>query len=538
MKYKRLILPLIVVGLGGILLGSFFFPPGKPGAEPPSRGGGSSGASPSGASTHSQSATQVDQKEKQGNSTKATTKNAGSTASCFAVQALQHARNLIKSDSYDNYVKATYFLTCALTHEPHNMEAVRQYHRVVKKIAELERKRGNLESALSRLEMLKEFLHRHTAYSSPGDIEELLRLANEIDGLIQKWSEQTPPSPGISLSEIEQKLQALEQFAERDSGVTSQGIQERIQEVLELEDALSLLEDSAVSSIKVRIARTRVRKVLENLRVQERFMALEKSFNELLNASDHRAKTPTAAAYYLQLCEGIVREMLALRNRLPDSWAVRVDGALEKLEKAAADLKKKRSQKIWQDFRSQKHNWKGYLFPRSFDDALKRIQQWTPPKEAKPDGSCQRQIETIQELIRALGEVATKVEDPDIAKEIHSYLKELSEKLRTVIELQRIRYSQWALQEIKTAYEEYKKATGTFGDDEKAIAAAMVDHLGHIDVNLLPYETSRILNEVFNTCFEELDLENDTQEVDSKLEVTTELARKRNEGEIKKLSDF
>ena len=458
------------------------------------------------------------------------------TSSLLAQRALGRAKKCIKERKL---TLATYYLTCAVTHDPSNMEAVREYHNVVTQIARNDYQQNRRSSAIEKLRALSDFLRQHTAHVLPDHIEELLKIADDVEKRIADWSRQTSIQEARpSQTETEERLAELKQIANKGLFQNNR-LSEYLAAARSLREEIELYFPSLVPEIE---------RVLRRLEANRHFLSQSaafetflRSFSEFCEASSTEKTIKGAqsqllrAAYTLQHCEALVRDWMALRSRLPSDLQTRVDEAVVQLNEAATKLQEKRSSVAWREFMTTEPT----AFSGTVEKLLQSIRRWRAPADAAPDGDCQKQIERIQAVMREAGSISAHLEHPKYKDKLQALIKELTKSMRIAVEAQRNRYSLWALKRIEQCNKRYYEAKGFVDDAEPMIAAALIEELSPINVTALRSEVYRLYNEVFNTAISELSLGGENEEEnDTKVYVLKQLTDLRVTKKVYSPSDF
>ncbi|MBT5530856.1 MAG: hypothetical protein HOK35_17005 [Cytophagia bacterium] len=347
---------------------------------------------------------------------------------------------------------------------PGNIELVNFYARVVEGLIEDDRKTGNYEDANLKIRWLNQFYTESSKHVNIKYVPELIQLANK---------KEYKTSTVIS---TEKKI--LPKFNnDKHVGSLVKQVNNRSKRTTALSSELrNVLNSLADSDKNFQMVSDALEKVDITIRFEEFIKSIDSVLTEKNNLPDERLQV-----HFLQRVEMMLKELTFLLPKLEAEYYSDFQLKKEQLEKETYKYRETINKEKWSKFISN--------FEKDNEHLLKKVKQnMTVSSKAT---SC---VETANNLIATISENYMYQFGGQSNKKYTSYLEDLHKICSDWVEFRYDRYQQWALDKIKTAFNQGMKHVGITNDRED-IADIVVTKLGEIDQALLKPLTTRLYSE-------------------------------------------
>jgi tetratricopeptide (TPR) repeat protein len=401
-----------------------------------------------------------------------------------------------------NLNDATFYFANALGKDPGNLELIEGYSDLIRKIAESHIRAKRVSEAADQLNLLESFIRARIPLVESQNVQTLLNVLSEVDkqkssalASLRKSDGETNEEPAVD----KLSLKIIKDLKERklDLSIPKETV-EIHKKITELEGAVDYpsppqqsdlaLTDSDIKTLQETISRLKVADAAGQLIDEAR---------SWINLSDKEQDT-TTAAYYLQLCENSVRQLLTVRDRLEPFHQKEQEELLKSLRTASENVSWRNSVEILDKFYKSKYS--------QFVESQSKVMPWGTAKA--PDGECQREINKLTEVLGEFGKVLPKISDEKVLEGAREKLPGIGKRLDYLKTEQQRRYCLWALDLIKATSGEAERHIGTVTDDKDDIAKTMVKHMKEIDQRFLTFEVGRSYGDVFERLYGKLKNDN------------------------------
>jgi hypothetical protein len=369
-------------------------------------------------------------------------------------QYLQNNENEIALAILDNYINRI----------PGNIKLVKFYASIVDGLIEDDKKTGNYEAANLKIRWLNHFYTESSKHVNIKYVPELMQLAciEEFKtSTILSTNKKTIPKFDIT-KHLKSLVKEVNNRCKRTTALSS-----------ELRNVLNSLVES---DSNFQIVSDALKKVDTTIRFEEIIKNIDSLLTEKNNLPDVRLQV-----HFLQHIEIMLKELSFLLPKLEAEYYSEFQHKKEQLEKESYKYRESINKGKWSKFISN--------FEKENKQFLKEVKQkMTASSKAT---SC---VETANNLITRISENYMYQFGGQTNKEYTLYLEDLHKICSDWVEFRYDRYQQWALDKIKTAFNQGMKYVGITNDRED-IADTVVTHLGVIDQALLKPLTARLYSE-------------------------------------------
>jgi len=389
--------------------------------------------------------------------------------------ALAEALRLLREG---NVERAGYFFLKAAECSTNDVEVLEGFVRPLLATAKDARGTGSAPSWLGHLGWLETFVRERAPFVGVSEIGRVLDLADDVGTERHQSEAQTDKVP----TDVAEQLNRLKEgHLEGTVPAEAGALLARIDLV---DQALTVaLADKAIPAEKLDQLRRYQTTLRANAEADQAIQQIEALFD--LAKHEHSLQ---GKAYCLQLCETPIRNLVVLRPTLKESRSARLDDLLKELadrsEKLAGETRATESERAWEAF--QNHTV----------GARREMDDWSPPSVPAPNRHCKVQLERIAEVQKSLHMALPRLTHPDFANRAMIQTEELANLHVAASRAQHQAYNRWALQRIRSAYDECFGTLGTFVNDKPEMSKKLGKLLGAIDLRFATGEVQRCYSEV------------------------------------------
>ena len=409
-----------------------------------------------------------------------------------------------------DYEEASYYFVNALSFAPGNLVLIKGFTKLLNDWSQQYKINGDDLSAFQQLERAENFIVNSVPFVSPDELPELLNILKETKNIKEELSKESPIEEDPREIEARKDLALYKEgkFNSSDQG-TAIELQQRLEKLQLVHELMNntIDEDSIIKS--------KLEKDIYKLQLGLQYENLFEEAERLISLAKSKADK-SSAAMILQHSENLIRQLLTWPEK--DHRAIRIETLLIILKKEADQIsdasRKEESELIYDDFyESQQSN-------------MQKANAWSVSSIYTSDRNCQKQIELLSIIMRALQEVLPKLNHIDASNKAFGLAEKLTELMNQANNAQSKRYNGWVMSQMKEAMKAGNANTSFYWDNEVTLCNNMKTIFGQIDTRYLTFEVNRCYSEVFEELFKHLHSpknENDFEKEGSKLKLLKEI---------------